>query len=183
MSQETSPSRYQYRCTASHHKTLNVLGKVRNFSKLSSDELSGYCSLMKNDNGCESAAEVASGLRDSFGWPTDTRIADIEHAWKALDFSVAEDDEKVNNRVDDASVKKKSMEKSDDFPKEQIGNASSIPIIIKNNAWDRKILLCEVDDHEFNIAGDSGAVGRISVDSSSLLVDVKGNRLLHNCQL
>ena len=139
---------------------------------------------MKNDNGCESAAEVASGLRDSFGWPTDTRFADIEQAWKALDFSVADDDEKVESRIDDALVKKKSADKSSEVPKEQIGNASCIPIIIKNNAWDRKVLLCEVDDHEFNIAGDSGAVGRISVDSSSLIVDVKGNCFfLHNCKL
>lgn len=179
MSQENSPSRYQYRCTASHHRTLNVLGKVKNFAKLSTDELSGYCSLMKNDNGCESAAEVASGLRDSFGWPTDTRFADIEHAWKALDFSVVDDIAVLVDCDDDASMKKKFAKKcsvnSADTPKDQIGNASSIPIIIKNNAWDRKVLLCEVDDHEFNIAGDSGAVGRISVDSSSLLVDVKGD--------
>ena len=54
-------------------------------------------------------------------------------------------------------------------------SASCIPIIIKNSSWDRKVLICEIVDDEFSILGDSGAVGRISVDPSSLLIDVKGN--------
>lgn len=172
----TSSSRYQYRCTASHHRTLNVLGKVKNFSKLSLDELGGYCNLMKNETGAQNAIEVADALTSRFGWPATTRLIDIEAAWKSLGNHNEVGHDAVQNEVE---VRKGPLKDKDEKVVVERGteptiSASNIPIIIKNVSWERKVLMCEVDDHEFNIVGDSGAVGRISVDPSSLLVDVKG---------
>jgi hypothetical protein len=53
-------------------------------------------------------------------------------------------------------------------------SAGTMPVIIKSNAWGKKVLLCEVNDSEFNVQGDSGAVGRISVDTNSVSIDIKG---------
>jgi hypothetical protein len=131
---------------------------------------------MKNESGAQNAAEVADALTARFGWPTTTRLTDIESAWKSLGSPNAVGDEEIQDEV---TVRKGSVKDKDDKNVAEKGNeptisASSIPIIIKNVCWERKVLMCEVDDHEFNILGDSGAVGRISVDPSSLLVDVKG---------
>jgi hypothetical protein len=173
----SSSSQYHYRCTASHHKTLNVLGKVKNFAKLSLQELSGYCGLVQNENGCEDAADAADTLAFRFGWSTSTRLSDIELAWKSLNFSLADEEEEQEEDLTQKELvieidKDQEIQKSTD----PLISASSVPVIIKNNAWERKVLLCEVDDQEFNILGDSGAVGRISVNSSSLMVDVKGKQ-------
>ena len=174
----SSSSRYQYRCTNSHHKTLNVLGKVKNFAKLSLEELVGYCGLMKNDNGCQSAADAAEALTSRFGWASSSRRADIETAWKSLESADGGTGEVLELDVEALSQKEIFVDKDDqnltDKLVEPIISSSSIPIIIKNNAWERKVLLCEIDDNDFNISGDSGAVGRISVDPLSLLLDVKG---------
>ena len=182
LSPVASPSRYQYRCTASHHKTLSVLGKVKNFAKLSVEELSGYCGLMKSENGCQSSAHAADALASRFGWATVSRLADIETAWKSLNFSSddAEVDqeeyggEELKTSSDPTKVVKEDKIIPPDKLSEPAISASRIPIVIRNNSWERKILLCEVDDQEFNISGDSGAVGRISVDPTSIMVDVKG---------
>ena len=175
----SSSSRYQYRCTSSHHKTLNVLGKVKNFAKLSLEELVGYCGLMKNDNGCQSAADAAEALTSRFGWPSSSRRADIETAWKSLESTDGGEGEVLEIDAVNFLQKKLFVDKCDQDVTEKfvepIISSSSIPIIIKNNAWERKVLLCEIDDNNFNISGDSGAVGRISVDSLSLLLDVKGS--------
>jgi hypothetical protein len=174
----TSSSRYQYRNTASHHRTLNVLGKVKNFSKLSLDELGGYCNLMKNETGAKNAAEVADALTTRFGWPTTTRKIDIEAAWKSLS---SPSPSKIDKEAvqDEVTLHKGSLKDKDDKNVVEKGieatiSASSIPIIVKSSSWGSKVLMCEVDDQEFTIVGDSGAVGRISVDPSSLLIDVKG---------
>ena len=177
----SSSSRYQYRCTASHHKTLNVLGKVKNFAKLSLEELGGYCGLMKNDNGCQSAADAADALTSRFGWPSSSRLADIEVAWKSLDYIKSKEDEDDELYHEASSQKESLVDKCEQNVTEKLIepaiSSSSIPIVIRSNAWERKVLLCEVDDHDFNILGDSGAVGRISVDPLSLLLDVKGESL------
>ena len=190
----SSSSGYLYRCSASHHKTLNVLGKVKNFAKMPVAELTGYCGLMMNESGCQNASDAADALQSRFGWNTPSRIADIETAWKTLNFSADDLDEEIEEEPVEIAHKELKKEKNDRSDKSDKGDkivptsidklmneptisSSSIPIIIKNAAWDRKILLCEVDDQEFNISGDSGAVGRISVDPNSLLLDVKGEIL------
>ena len=223
-SSSSSSTSYSYRCSASHHKTLAVLGKVKNFNKLGVNDLLGYCGLVRHEDGCQSASEAASRLESRFGWPTSTRMDDIEAAWRNLVFGAdggddeeeeeveiipakstpkttitkatsnggAADDEVVvsdsrgnskkatsakkddKEKKDEKDGKKTSEKKTEKSASPPLFTAGSIPVIIKSNAWDKKILLCEVDDAEFNIAGDSGAVGRITVDTTDILIDVKG---------
>lgn len=272
---------YKYRNTQSHHKTLSVLGSVKKFENLSIEELSGYCGLVKNENKCESAADAAHTLNSRFKWRTNTRLSDIEEAWKILNDPLDEEDEEeeeeeelvgsqqsqqstnsqnnqnsYNNKIDtsnevdileedqeekekdksplknqkkkpaekeikkenqkyrkngDPKEKEKKIENQKDNKNEKENqksiqkkkllenlsivldttdknpeknneklppaaaiSASNVPIIIRNNAWERKVLLCEVDDPEFNISGDFGAIGRISAVPDSLLIDIKG---------
>jgi hypothetical protein len=156
---------------------LDVLGKIKNFSRLSIDELKGYCGLVQSENNCESAADAAEALAFRYGWPTSSRLGDIETAWKSLTFAV-DDAEDEDQEGGDASSRSNAISApggaTDSESTAPRINASSIPIVIKNNSWDRKVLLCEIDDPEFDVSGDSGAVGRISASSSSLLFDLKG---------
>ena len=157
-----------------------MLGKIKNFSKLSIEELSGYCGLVKDENGSQSAIDAAEALASRFGWPTTTRMLDIEAAWMSLDSNTNYLDERDISGAGTSEITSKVLttmvgENTAGKITETTKSASSIPIIIKNNSWDRKVLICEILDDEFSILGDSGAVGRISVDSSSLLIDVKGN--------
>jgi hypothetical protein len=56
-------------------------------------------------------------------------------------------------------------------------SSTSVPVIIKKDAWRRNALLCQVDDPKLNIVGDSGAVGRIKANTSSgLVIDIKGRQ-------
>lgn len=133
---------------------------------------------MKNETGAQNAAEAAEALTSRFGWPTATRLRDIETAWKSLG-NQSPDGVGSEAALDDGTARKGSSKDKDEKNVVEKGieptmSASSIPIIIKSVCWERKVLMCEVDDQEFNILGDSGAVGRISVDPSSLLIDVKG---------
>ena len=176
----SSPSSYRYRCTASHHRTLNVLGKVKNFSKLSIEELSGYCGLVKDEDGIQTAEDAAEALTARFGWPTTTRMLDIEAAWMFINkitnnLDANDISEAVAKEIPSKILSKTVGENIAGKMSEATKSASSIPIVIKSNSWDRKVLICEILDDEFSILGDSGAVGRISVDPSSLLIDVKGN--------
>ena len=176
----SSPSSYRYRCTASHHRTLNVLGKMKNFSKLTIGELSGYCGLVKDENGSQSAEDAAEALTARFGWSTTTRMLDIETAWMSLNsdadhINVNDASEAITMEIPSKILPKSAGENTVGKMSEATKSASCIPIIIKNNSWDRKVLICEIVDDEFSILGDSGAVGRISVDPSSLFIDVKGN--------
>lgn len=227
-SSSTPPSSsYAYRNSASHHSTLIVLAKVKNFDKLTLPHLIGYCGLVLNENGCQSALDAAETLSLRFGWPTAKRMSEIETAWKQLtsDVDADNDDDGDNDdavlqivptaksKEDDNGKKKKQKfdetgantesliaatsssskkqsktkvtQQDDDTVQNEdkeeevtksVMNAGRMPIIIKANAWDKKVLLCEVDDQEFDIAGDSGAVGRISVDTSSIMIDVKGRQ-------
>jgi hypothetical protein len=193
---EHSPksSSYVYRCTASHHKTLEVLGKVKNFMRLSIEELKGYCGLVRHDNSSQSASEAAEALAFRFGWSTEARSADIATAWKLLLADIEPEEETTEVEVVKCEPKdigkSESKEETKDKQNEEVnvegkstkekGSAeqvlcsSTVPVILKPNSWDKKVLICEVDDPDFSIQGDSGAVGRITVDAVSMSVDVKG---------
>ena len=54
-----------------------------------------------------------------------------------------------------------------------------VPVMVKASATSgagRNLLLCQLDDPELSFQGDSGAVGRLSVTSSSLEIDLKGRQ-------
>ena len=157
-----------------------MLGKVKNFSKLSIEELGGYCGLVKDEDGVQTAEDAAEALTARFGWPTTTRMLDIEAAWISINKNTSNLDandisEAVAEEIPSKILSKTVGENTTGKMSEATKSASSIPIVIKSNSWDRKVLICEILDDEFSILGDSGAVGRISVDPSSLLIDVKGN--------
>ena len=167
--------------------------------RLSIEELKGYCGLVRHENSCRNAAEASDAMISRFGWPTATRSKDIETAWKLLigDIKTNENREEDVRKESPVKESKHADETSNDVPKESknkesntdntskkeqknsaepVINSSTVPVVLKPNAWDRKVLICEVDDPDFNIQGDSGAVGRISVDATSLSVDVKGRQ-------
>ena len=158
-----------------------MLGKVKNFSKLSIEELTGYCGLVKDEDGIQTAEDAAEALTARFGWPTTTRMLDIEAAWMSLNKNAkkldANDISETVAKEIPSKILSKTVGENTAAGKmsEATKSSSSIPIVIKSNSWGRKVLICEILDDEFSILGDSGAVGRISVDPSSLLIDVKGN--------
>ena len=53
---------------------------------------------------------------------------------------------------------------------------TSVPVIIKKDAWRKNALFCQVDDPKLSLLGDSGAVGRLKVTPDSLTVDIKGRQ-------
>ena len=59
---------------------------------------------------------------------------------------------------------------------EPLIKGTSVPIIIKKEMWKRNTMLCQVDDPKLNLIGDTGAVGRIKADSTSLQLDIKGRQ-------
>jgi outer membrane biosynthesis protein TonB len=59
------------------------------------------------------------------------------------------------------------------------GGAHRMPLVLKAGATSgtaRSLLLCQVDDPELSFQGDSGAIGRLSVTTSSVDVDIKGRQ-------
>jgi len=56
-------------------------------------------------------------------------------------------------------------------------SANSVPVTIKNNVWAKNALICEFDDADLTFVGDSGAIGRLSVDdTNSFTIDLKGRQ-------
>ena len=170
MSFSPSPtkSRGGYAGTPQHLKTLDILGKSKIFSKLSIDDLSLYCELARSKFNCESATDASVLFEDKYGWSIESRMHDIEQAWKFIDISVDSDD-------DDEQPEAKSNGTAVDS-KHPLQSSSEIPIIIKAGALSRPVLICEVDDDDLHFTGDSGAVGRIFCDENSLRLDLKGRQ-------
>lgn len=55
-------------------------------------------------------------------------------------------------------------------------NTDSIPLIIKKGSWSKNVMLCEVEDPELSLVGDSGAVGRMTVTEEEFGLDLKGRQ-------
>lgn len=144
-------------------KTLDVLGRTKSFAKLSVTDLSHYCELARSKYQCTSSSDTAAFLEDRYGWEVELRQADLQEAWDSIN-AVSEDEEDVKSEP--GATGSKGTEK----------DLSDIPIIIKSNAMGRPVLVCEVDDEYLHFAGDSGAVGRIFCDTSSLRLDLKGRQ-------
>ena len=54
-----------------------------------------------------------------------------------------------------------------------------MPLLLKSGATSgtaRNLLLCQVDDPELSFQGDSGAIGRLSVTTTNVDVDIKGRQ-------
>lgn len=157
----------QYSISPSHHKTLDVLADVKKFDKMKSPDLIKYCKLAKAYD-CSSEAEVADFLRNRYRWDTYSRLNDIKTAWnslkpmanvlKAEGYGEGPITESIEN--DDLSVFK----------------VTSIPIIIKNNCWDKRSIICEIDDPYLSLTGDLGAIGRLGTTSDIISIDIKGRQ-------
>lgn len=169
MSAVSSPSAVKsaYSGTPQHLKTLDVLGKTKNFQNLGHQDLVAYCELARTKYYCKSFTDILVFLEDKYGWEVSQREADLELAWEAL---VAENDEKSDEDCE-ATNAVKSRSGTNDFQ-----SWADIPVVIKANALRQTVLICQVDDDALQFAGDSGAVGRIFCDPHSLRLDLKGRQ-------
>ena len=53
---------------------------------------------------------------------------------------------------------------------------SKVPIYIKRDCWKKDTLICESQDLEVSFVGDSGAVGRMTVEDNQMILDLKGQQ-------
>lgn len=166
MSAVTSPvsAKSGYAGTPQHLKTLDVLGKSKNFEKLSHHDLLAYCELAHTKYYCKTLVDVSVFLEDRYGWQVESREADLEQAWDSL---IAEDNKSDDELVITSHGNKETLVDQ---------NSDDIPVIIKGSALSRPVLICQVDDDLLQFAGDSGAVGRIFCDPSTLRLDLKGRQ-------
>jgi hypothetical protein len=70
----------------------------------------------------------------------------------------------------------KSPRKSRAASPEKAAAPRVTPVTIKKEATSKKIMLCQVNDAKLSFSGDSGAVGRLTVDSEALKIDLKGRQ-------
>lgn len=145
-------------------KTLDILGKTKSFAKLSVTDLAHYCELARSKYQCTNSSDTAAFLEDRYGWEVELRQADLQDAWDSI--NAVSDEDEVSVKSESGATGSKSTPK----------DLSDIPIIIKSNAMGRPVLICEVDDEHLHFAGDSGAVGRIFCDPTSLRLDLKGRQ-------
>ena len=171
MSSVSSPSAVKsaYAGTPQHLKTLDVLGKTKDFQKLGHLDLVAYCELARTKYFCKSYADVLAFLEDKYGWEVNQRETDLELAWEALvgegaEKSDGEDEKKTGVAKDGSSGTSASQSWAD------------IPVVLKGNSTRQTVLICQVDDENLQFAGDSGAVGRIFCDPQSLRLDLKGRQ-------
>ena len=77
-----------------------------------------------------------------------------------------------------AKSKSSSPRKSPKSPiKVELGS-SRIPVMLQKKTLGAKskTMVCQVDDPKLTFVGDSGAVGRLTVDNKSLKIDLKGRQ-------
>ena len=55
---------------------------------------------------------------------------------------------------------------------------SEVPVVLKRDCWKKDMLICESQDQEINFVGDSGAVGRMTIENKNLLLDLKGRQYI-----
>lgn len=159
-----------YTGTPQHLKTLDILGRSKNFAKLSKDDLILYCELARSKHGCDTPSEASIFLEERYGWDINTRMRDIEDAWESLESGGVGDD---NDRP---VVQTSTLAKNTAGQTATATSSNEIPIVLKSGAFSRPVLICEVDDEALNFEGDSGAVGRIFCDPQSLRLDIKGRQ-------
>ncbi len=170
MSTVSSPSAIKsaYSGTPQHLKTLDVLGRTKDFQKLGHLDLVAYCELARTKYYCKSYADVLVFLEDKYGWEVNQRETDLELAWEALVGESAEksDSEEGTTKVAKGASSETSTNQS----------WADIPVVLKGNSARQTVLICQVDDENLQFAGDSGAVGRIFCDPQSLRLDLKGRQ-------
>ena len=69
-----------------------------------------------------------------------------------------------------------STMKESSIPMSKITESNTVPVVIKAGAYSKSLLLCECSDRELSFDGDAGAVGRMTVDDSSVIFDLKGRQ-------
>jgi len=170
MSTVSSPSAVKsaYSGTPQHLKTLDVLGRTKDFQKLGHLDLVAYCELARTKYYCKSYPDVLVFLEDKYGWEVNQRESDLELAWEAL---VGESAEKSDSEERTIRVAKGASSETSTNQ-----NWADIPVVLKGNSIRQTVLICQVDDENLQFAGDSGAVGRIFCDPQSLRLDLKGRQ-------
>ena len=76
---------------------------------------------------------------------------------------------------DDVSVNSKGSD-TKQRSADHVISSNSVPVLIKKDAWRKSMMLCQLDDPKLSFVGDSGAIGRITADKSSLHLDLKGRQ-------
>jgi hypothetical protein len=80
-----------------------------------------------------------------------------------------------------SSARKRKLKESDSSPsmstlKSVKTVASSIPVVVKTNAWKKDVMVIQSVDEDINFKGDSGAVGRLTVEDGKMIMDIKGRQ-------
>ena len=124
------------------------------------DELRKYCTIAKEEFGAENIGEAAVVLQGRYNWDINSRLEDFAAAWNDIDITRSD-----NVNGDDTVI---------GAPTSISQCAGRIPLVLKKDVLSRSTLLCEVNDEKLSFRGDSGAIGRITVDKSCLSIDLKG---------
>jgi len=163
----TSPSR-SYRNTPSHFKTQDVLASVKKLDRFSISELEGYVCRARDEGQVETVDDIKNFLNTKFNWDCSSRHDDIQTAYDNV-FEV------FQTITDTSNVEELTSTEAKDKSAPMI-DSNRLPIVLKNNSWSKNVLLCQIDDPEMNFTGDLGAIGRLSVESNNLMVDLKGRQ-------
>jgi hypothetical protein len=172
MNSPLSPVRARsgYTGTPQHLKTLDILGKSKNFAKLSKKDLILYCELVRSKFGCDTPSDACVFLEDRYGWDVNSRAFEIEEAWHHI-----ETDDVGDTTSQYAAERMTAHKEAKEGPTTSLP-VSDIPVILKSGAFGRPVMICEVDDDELHFTGDSGAVGRIFCEPQALRLDIKGRQ-------
>lgn len=71
-----------------------------------------------------------------------------------------------------------SAQKSNKKKTSELVQTSEVPVVLKRDCWKKDMLICESQDQEINFVGDSGAVGRMTIENKNLLLDLKGRQYI-----
>jgi len=164
----TSPCR-SYRNTPSHFKTQDVIASVKKFDRFTVLDLENYICRARDEGNIHEIDDIKSFLKNKFNWDCSLREDDVRQAYNNVfqPNNVLENDGVGNTNEQLTSNENTSI---------PIIDNSRLPILIKNNCWSKNILLCQIDDPDMNFTGDLGAIGRLSVEPNSLMIDLKGRQ-------
>ena len=77
---------------------------------------------------------------------------------------------------DDVSVHSVASDTTKQYGADHTISSNSVPVLIKKDVWRKSVMLCQLDDPKLSFTGDTGAIGRITVDKSHLQLDLKGRQ-------
>jgi hypothetical protein len=147
-------------------KTLDLLAKSKSYLEQSYEHLIRYC-LLARGNDCHTINEASLFLKERYQWNTSQRELEFLTAWR-----------QTNNSLDESQEIEK--EKKESLPQESSFlpglEGKRVYISIKKDVFSKPSLLCQINDPHLQFFGDTGAIGRLSMDESNhtVTVDLKG---------